>query len=353
MKALRKLPIDRSQAEQQAIRRMLSTFPSLPAHLSRQELLQISSITVLESWERGQAVFGCSGFYLILKGSVKLLAQEGLKVTAYQKAPTIGVGGCFGTLVQAGVDTDSDLGQAGVVTLCAIAQDACEVLRISQAGYTKLRKEIAAQNSSLRESLIQSCPFYLHWPRLSVKKLASLIQMRILPANQVLVTQGQVCPFVGYIRTGACTVLQDIGALKGKLHGKKGSRARYVVVGTLGEKESFGEVSILLDQPSPCSVVTATEVKMGVILPEALKGMDVVTRSLMVQTAQPMYRKLSQEQIEKEYLTQQRHREWENTKKRVLSDALFYNGIVQGCGKWSLIRGRRQDKCGAPGTLSM
>lgn len=54
--------------------------------------------------------------------------------------------------------------------------------------------------------------------------------------------------------------------------GFQGSRIKFVVVGKLGPMESFGEVSILLDQPSPCSIVTATEVQVGIIQPDALKG---------------------------------------------------------------------------------
>ncbi|KAJ8389067.1 hypothetical protein AAFF_G00124640 [Aldrovandia affinis] len=336
LKALRKLPIERSQTEQQTIRRVLNVFPCLTSLLSRQELHQISTIAVLESWERGQTIFGRHGLYLVLRGTVKLHPQEVARTAS--KTAMIGVGGCFGSLEEQGAG-EVTVGDVGEVTQCAVTQDNCEILRIPSTAYAKLRQEIEAQKSALRQSVIQTCPFYLHWPKLSIKKLSDLIQMRHLPANHALVRQGEVSPFVAYIRTGECNILQDVPGLVGKLHRKKGNRVRYVVVGTLGPRESFGEVSVLLDQPSPCSVVTATEVKMGVILPDALKGLDSVSRALMLQTARPSHGERSQEQMNRMYVAQERQKEWVHIKKRVLSDALFYNGIVQGSGKWS--RGRR------------
>ncbi|KAG5849933.1 hypothetical protein ANANG_G00076960 [Anguilla anguilla] len=324
LRALRKLPIERSLADQQAIRRTLNAFPCLSTLLSNQELQQISSIAILESWEREQTIFGHNGLHLVLRGTVRLYSHGATKTD------TMGVGGCFGSLEEQ--DTD----EAHADAQHAVTLDNCEILRIPRAAYAKLQQEIEAQNSALRESIVQSCPFYLHWHKLSIKKLSDLIQMRQLPANHVLVREGEVCPFVTYIRTGEW----QQGQVRGS--GQTGSRA------------SFGETSVLLDQPSPCSVVTATEVKMGVILPSDLKGLDSVTRSLIEQTEQPAYGKLSQEQMNKMYVAQERQKEWLRIKRRVLRDALFYNGIVQGCGKWNQIRVRRdQDTHRNPPTSSL
>ncbi|KAJ8376923.1 hypothetical protein SKAU_G00075030 [Synaphobranchus kaupii] len=144
LQALRKLPIERSQVDQQDICRTLNAFPCLSALLSNQELQQISSIAILESWEREQTIFGCSGVHLVLRG-------------------TVGVGGCFGSLEEQ--DTD----EARKITQCAVTQDNCEIMRIPRAAYTKLtqvsapvpnsHRSFEAQNSALRESIIQSCPF--------------------------------------------------------------------------------------------------------------------------------------------------------------------------------------------------
>nr|XP_046146727.1 uncharacterized protein cnbd1 isoform X3 [Oncorhynchus gorbuscha] len=329
-------PIERSQLEHHSIHKMLKVFPCLTAHLSRHELQQISTIAIIETWDRAQIIFGHNGFYLILKGSVAPYTQERSKEAVDPKGSVIGVGGSFGSFEpRAGTE-------AGITIQCTLTQEPCEILKISHSGYAKLKKEILAQNYALKESLIQGCHFYLQWPKLSIDRLANLIQMKNLPAKHVLVKEGKVCPFVAYIREGECNILQDINSLMRTPQEKVsvcGSRIKFVVVGKLGPMESFGEVSILLDQPSPCSIVTATEVQVGIIQPDALKGLDSVTSALMLQTAQPTYGKLSQEEINKEYIRQERHKEWDHIKKRVLSDALLYNGIQQGDGKWTFTRG--------------
>ncbi|XP_010904321.5 cyclic nucleotide-binding domain-containing protein 1 [Esox lucius] len=330
--ALKKFPIERSQLEHQSIHKMLKMVPCLTAHLSREELWQISTIAIIETWDKEQIIFGHNGFYLILKGSVRPFSQETSKEAVDLKGPVIGVGGSFGSLEPPAAT------EVGFTIHCTITQELCEILKISHLGYAMMKKEILAQNNALKESLIQGCQFYLQWPKLSIKRLANLIQMKNFPPNHVLVKEGMVCPFVAYIRDGECNILQDINFLK-KIPLEKGRRMKYVVVGKLGPMESFGEVSILLDQPSPCSITTATEVQMGLIQTDALKGLDSVTVSLMLQTAQPTYGKLSQDEIKQEYMRQERLKEWEHVKKRVLSDALFYNGIQPGKGKWTFSRG--------------
>ncbi|XP_017555796.2 cyclic nucleotide-binding domain-containing protein 1 isoform X3 [Pygocentrus nattereri] len=338
IKALKKIPIERSQQDLQAIHKMLKMFPCLTTQLAKPELHKVSSIAIIETWDRGQIVFGHNGFFLILKGSVKPYTHEAPKED--QKTPAIGVGGIFGSFEPPHSEANS------IITQYALTLEPCEILKISHSGYAKLKKEILAQDYAMKESLIQGCQYYLDWPKLSIDHLAKLIQLKTFPANQVLVKEGKVCSFVAYIREGECTILQDIGSLINPAK-KKGGGIKFVVVGKLGCLESFGEVSILEEQPSPCTIVTATEVQAGIIPPEALRGLDSVTISLMLQTAQPTCGKISQEEINKKYMRQEKSKEWDHIKKQVLSDALFYNGIQQGCGKWTMNRGPRKtaDKC--------
>lgn len=49
-------------------------------------------------------------------------------------------------------------------------------------------------------------------------------------------------------------------------------RTKQVVMGRLGPSESFAELSVLLNEQITCSVVTATEMTLGVIRPEKIKG---------------------------------------------------------------------------------
>ena len=43
-------------------------------------------------------------------------------------------------------------------------------------------------------------------------------------------------------------------------------------MGKLDATQSFGEVSIILNEPVTCSIVTATEVDVAIIEPHRLKG---------------------------------------------------------------------------------
>ncbi|XP_016093680.1 cyclic nucleotide-binding domain-containing protein 1-like [Sinocyclocheilus grahami] len=286
IKALKKFPIERSQSEHHIIYELLKGVHSLTSQLGSQELKQISTVTTAETWDRGQIIFGHNGFYLVLKGSVKPFNHETLKEDQT-------------------VSTD-----------------------------------ILAQDHEVKVSLIQGCQLYLHWPKLSINHLVDGMLLKTFPANQVLVKEGKICPFVAFIGHGECNILQDVGSLIKPVE-KKGCRIRFVMVGKLGPKQSFGEVSILLNQPSPYTVITATEVHGGIIQPECLKGLDSVTTSLILQTVQPMCGKLSEEEVLKEFLTQERMKKWEHEKRKILSDALFYNGVHPGRGKWTFNRGPR------------
>ena len=45
-----------------------------------------------------------------------------------------------------------------------------------------------------------------------------------------------------------------------------------MVMGRLGPSESFAELSVLLDEHITCSVVSATEMTLGIIKPERIQG---------------------------------------------------------------------------------
>ncbi|XP_056306976.1 cyclic nucleotide-binding domain-containing protein 1 [Danio aesculapii] len=330
IKALKKLPIERSQSEHHVINKLLMGVHSLSSTLGSQELKQISTITTVETWDRGQIIFAHNGFYLVLKGSVKPFNHETLRED--QTVSTIATGGSFGSCEPVNAAEGSDIVQ------CVLTLETCELLKISRSGYEKLIKDILARNHEVKASLIQGCQLYLHWPKLSINHLVDGMQLKTFPANQVLVKEGNICSFVAFIARGECNILQDVGSLI-KSVDTKSCRVRSVVVGKLGPKQSFGEVSILLEQPSPCTVITATEVHGGIIQPECVKGLDSVTTSLILQTAQPVCGKLSEEEVMKEFLTQERMKKWELEKRKILSEALFYNGVQPGRGKWTFNRG--------------
>ncbi|XP_056594731.1 cyclic nucleotide-binding domain-containing protein 1 isoform X1 [Triplophysa dalaica] len=330
IKALKKLPIQRSQQELYVIYKLLKGTHSVTSQLSSQELKRISTITTIETWERGQIIFGHNGFYLILTGSVKPYIRETHKED--QKVSMIAAGGSFGSFGSVNA-SDGD-----AIIQCVLTLETCEILKISSFGCQKLKKDILAQDCAVKMTLIQSCQLYLRWPKLSISHLADGTHLKTFPANQVLVKEGEICPFVVFIGHGECNILQDVGSLL-KPMDKKECKIKFVLVGKLGPKQSFGEVSILVDRPSPCTLITATEVHGGIIQAESLKELDAVTTSLILQTAQPICGMLSKDEVMKEFLTQERMKKWELEKQRTLSDSLFYNAIHPGSGKWTFNRG--------------
>ncbi|KAA0704703.1 Cyclic nucleotide-binding domain-containing protein 1 [Triplophysa tibetana] len=307
-----KWPIQRSQQELYVIYKLLKGTHSVTSQLSSQELKRISTITTIETWDRGQFIFGHNGFYLILTGSVKPYIRETLKEDL--KVSTIAAGGYFGSFGSVKA-SDGD-----PIIQCVLTLETCEILKISSFGCQKLKKDILAQDCTVKMTLIQSCQLYHRWPKLSISHLADGTHLKTFPANQVLVKEGEICPFVVFIGHGECNILQDVGSLM-KPMDKKDCKIKFVVVGKLGPKQSFGEVSILVDRPSPCTIITATEVHGGVIQAESLKELDAVTTSLILQTAQPICGMLS--------------------KQKTLSDSMFYNGVHPGSGKWTFNRGQQ------------
>ncbi|KAK1172094.1 cyclic nucleotide-binding domain-containing protein 1 isoform X1 [Acipenser oxyrinchus oxyrinchus] len=348
LKILKKIPAERTQTEQQDVYKVLKVFPDIAAQISNREMKQVSKIVILESWEKRHTIFGNNGFYVILKGSVrpvtlpykKLLGEPYLAgthsplVSSCNKVLTVGC--CFGTLEKI---PNCELNSK---RLAVIAEEDCELLKISNRDYARIKAEIAARDPVQNQELILHCPFYQQWPRLSINKLATLIEMRKLPAGYVLVKEGEVSPFAGYIKSGQSNILRDIGAFVKRPLGKLGIRVKHVIICKLTENESFGEVSILLNQPSTCTIVTETEVELGVILPSALQSLDSVTQALILQTAQPIFAELTQEEINKKYLSQEKQKEWEHFKHKVIWEALHYNGIRPGSGKWVRPWGRRK-----------
>ncbi|KAL1248442.1 hypothetical protein QQF64_021760, partial [Cirrhinus molitorella] len=178
IKALKKFPIERSQSEHHIIYKLLKGVHSLTSQLGSQELKQISTVTTVETWDRGQIVFGHNGFYLVLKGSVKPLNHETLKED--QTVSTISAGGSFGSCEAVNaVD-------GGAIIQCVMTLETCEILKISRSGYEKLKKDLLAQDHEVKVSLIQGCQLYLHWPKLSINHLVDGMQLKTFPANQAL-----------------------------------------------------------------------------------------------------------------------------------------------------------------------
>ncbi|PIK44234.1 putative cyclic nucleotide-binding domain-containing protein 1 [Apostichopus japonicus] len=183
--------------------------------------------------------------------------------------------------------------------------------------------------------LIQSCRAYKMWPRQSLQRLAELLEWTKFPANTVLVSEGFLCPFIVFIKNGECHVLREVRVNMMLPNGDKKWKRKQVVVGQMKASESFGEVSVLKSEPITSSVVTATQVEVGIITLEKLQELDETTTSLLLQSNERLYKTMTEDQIHDEYISQEEKRQWNQFKQGVLEDSIFAKGIRPGRGKWA------------------
>ncbi|XP_067409613.1 cyclic nucleotide-binding domain-containing protein 1 [Emydura macquarii macquarii] len=340
-------PILRSAKEHKAVYKAMKLIPDIRAQLSDEELKELSMCAIKEYWVKGSTVVGNQGFYAILKGSARPQAKfykrmlgEDLDsscaaISTTSQATIFGFSGrtmlvrgsCFGTLETAPPKMQH-------ILLSIITEENCEILKISSTDYLRIKEEIAKHEHVAKEELIHDCPYYRNWPMLYVFQLISHLKWRQFPAGYVLLKGGEISTFVGFIKSGRCNVYREIEALVKLPLGKMTKRIRQVLVGRLHEKQSFGEVSILLQTPFTCTVITATDVKLGTIDASAILGLDVVTQMLLLQTAEPTFGNITQDEINFEYINKETQKEWQSVKNKVVQDVLFHNGITPGLGKW-------------------
>ncbi|XP_029779893.1 cyclic nucleotide-binding domain-containing protein 1-like isoform X2 [Suricata suricatta] len=189
----------------------------------------------------------------------------------------------FGTL-EVKAQTDSETKEYTVITV-----EDCEILKIPAKDFSRLKSEKLKHENKEKVKLIHNCPYYEEWPTLSICKLAALIKWKKFPPGHVIVESGKIITFVAYINSGYCNVYRNIIGLM-KLQPKKVKKIQKLVcMGTLKEKESFGEISILLQVPFTCTIVTGEEVEMAIIEDKDLFELDPVTKQLMLYTAKPTF----------------------------------------------------------------
>ncbi|XP_008585940.1 PREDICTED: cyclic nucleotide-binding domain-containing protein 1, partial [Galeopterus variegatus] len=146
-----------------------------------------------------------------------------------------------------------------------VTEDDCEILKIPAKEYAKLKLEKKKLESIQKLELIRKCPYYEEWPTLSIYELIALIKWKKFPPGHVIVESGSIISFVAYINSGYCNVYRSIIGFV-KLHSNKMKKTRKLVyMGRLKEKESFGEISVLLQEPFTCTIITGREVELAII----------------------------------------------------------------------------------------
>ncbi|XP_038666396.1 cyclic nucleotide-binding domain-containing protein 1 [Scyliorhinus canicula] len=335
IKILKKLPFHRSHSERLNTYKILRLFPAVNSQFTDEELKQLSDQIMMESWVKGSTVYGDLAFYMILKGYARPHTMVGDKHKVeyhdfwYEKSPELlTCGDGFGTL-----STNSHQKSNNNI-LSVTTEERCEIIKISRGQYEHVKMDLMLRDQSVKEELIQACPFYQQWPKLSVNKLVELIKWKNFPENHVIVKEGEISSFAGYIKSGYCYIFKDIEILKKLSLGKMQSVVKHIIMGKLQEKESFGEISIILKKPFTCSIISATKVELGVISAADLQGLDSVNKILLQQTAQPILGNLTQEEVNNRYISLEKKKEWQQFKQTVINQTISYKGIRPGFGKW-------------------
>ncbi|XP_042780298.1 cyclic nucleotide-binding domain-containing protein 1 [Panthera leo] len=336
---LKKLPIYRTLREHRTVWKMLKTIPDLTSQLTDEHLKTLSRSVISETWVKGSTVVGNDGFYIILKGSARpqtkaykdlidenesassfipqsfqgFVSNEDFKnILAEMHTPScdpmLRQWSTFGTL-EVTAQTESDTKEYSVIT-----EEDCEILKIPAKDYVRLKSENIKLENKEKMKLIHKCPYYEEWPTLSICELVALIKWKKFPPGHVIVESGKIISFVAYIYSGYCNIYRNIVGLM-KLQPKKVKKnQKLVCMGKLNEKESFGEISVLLQVPFTCTIVTGKEVEMAIIEDKDLFELDPVTKQLMLHTAKPTFGHLKDD--------------------KTMKNSLYYNGIIPGFGKW-------------------
>ncbi|XP_047584321.1 cyclic nucleotide-binding domain-containing protein 1 [Lutra lutra] len=336
---LKKLPIYRTLREHKTVWKMLKTIPDLTCQLPEEHLKILSKSVTSETWVKGSTVVGNDGFYIILKGSARPqtkihsnlieknestasfipqrfqgFVNEDFKnfMLAEMHPPscdaTLRQWSTFGTL-EVEAQTESQTKEYSVIT-----EEDCEILKISAKNYARFKSEKIKLENKEKVKLIRKCPYYEEWPTLSIRELVALIKWKKFPPGHVIVESGKIISFVAYINSGYCDIYRNIVGLM-KLQPKRVKKIQKLVcMGRLKEKESFGEISVLLQVPFTCTVVTGKEVEMAIIEDKDLFELDPVTKQLMLYTAKPTFGHLTDEDVKTEYLQREQKQEWKNFK---------------------------------------
>nr|XP_039266202.1 cyclic nucleotide-binding domain-containing protein 1-like isoform X2 [Styela clava] len=291
-------------------------------------------------------VFGNSGLFMILKGSVrpqafpylnlKNLSDKEENILSRTQTPILKrrhikltASDCFGTFEKVPGKSDNSK------IFSVITREPCEFLKISCNDFKRIITKITEEEQSKKMSLIQSCSSYKNWPNLSIKALARCVEWQHYSANTIILNEGEVCPFIGFIKSGRCEIFKSVEAVKTLPNNRKMRIRKQVCMGVLTTGDSVGETSMLMQELLTCSVIARTDVEIGIIKEERLNDIDDTTRTLLIQSSKPTFSNLTEDDIQQNFIAQEMKLDWEKLKHKVLLKTINYCGIRPGYGKWS------------------
>ncbi|KAF7246408.1 Cyclic nucleotide-binding domain-containing protein 1, partial [Varanus komodoensis] len=327
-------PILRSYEEHEAVYRTMKLIPDISEQLSDAEMRQLSTTVIREYWVKGSTVDASQGLYAILKGSARPQSKfykkmvGGNFVLAHRQSSTtsasrlsrsslcsimesmvecnsvcmplfwkLRIGCCFGTLepLPAGMQQD---------VLTVVTDDNCDFLKIPSTDYLRVKahgilehetvfQDIAKREHLAKEELICGSPFYQDWPMVFIFQLTAHLKWRKFPVDHVIMKGGEISTYVGFIKSGCCNAYQTIPALVKRPLGKMIKCIRRVLIGELHPRESFGEISILLQVPSAYMLKAATPVELGIIEAADILDLDPVIQILLLQSVKPTFENIT------------------------------------------------------------
>ncbi|XP_067886946.1 cyclic nucleotide-binding domain-containing protein 1 isoform X2 [Heterodontus francisci] len=184
IRILKKLPFHRTRSDYLSTYKILKMFPAISTQFTDQQLKRLNGRIIMESWDRGYTVSGNQAFYLILKGCARPYMVLGDSMQLEYVDPLLdstpkmlSCGDSFGSLVP----IPNQKSNRSVISV--FTEDNCEILKISTGQYEHVKMDIMLDNHIVKEELIQACPFYQQWPRLSLNELVELIQWKNFPEN--------------------------------------------------------------------------------------------------------------------------------------------------------------------------
>ncbi|ESO98196.1 hypothetical protein LOTGIDRAFT_231321 [Lottia gigantea] len=363
-KLLRKLPFERSATEIDKMRSILKTIPFFADNIPDSVIKELCVVAQLEVWKESDFnIFGNIGLHVILKGCVQPETNQYLIVpvnkeksmltstnvstnisitfssdttdtnkqhTEDKQPKKLGVGDCFGTLKKL-EDEEPTCRSLTVKTL----ETNCEFMKITTSDYKRVMEQIKQKEHTEKLNLILSCSQYNSWPRQPLLQISNLIEWITYKPNTVLVSEGYKSPFIAFIKSGECHVLRQVEVLETLKNGQKEHKSKQVVIGRLGPSTSFCELSVLLKEPMSTSIVTASNIELGIIKPERLEELDEVTIQLFKQSNTHLFGNLTKDDVHEEYMQQELKREWNEFKHHVVVDVINTRGIKPGYGKWA------------------
>ncbi|XP_006880622.1 PREDICTED: cyclic nucleotide-binding domain-containing protein 1 [Elephantulus edwardii] len=250
------MPIHRNIHEHKLVWKILKTVPELTSQLSDDYLKSLSKCAISETWIKGSTVVGNDGFYVILKGIARPQTRVEKCLIKEKERSTFRPQHIQSSLYK-------DCTKSSSLPDIYLCSQASLLKQWSTFGTLKILPENASETQANTVMIEEDCEIL----KIPAKEFA-----KIKEENSMIVESGNIISYVVYINSGYCSIYRSItGLVKLPLNRVKKVR-KLVEMGTVKEKESFGEISILLQVPFSCTVITETELEAGIIEDKDLLG---------------------------------------------------------------------------------